>query len=120
MSKRGKVRGGDKKKEKEAGVQVPNSKFEIRNGDGGGRRPIETGCRRDIGQRARVREGRYGDARSAYLRLARGFGRSTNPRLRALVQNDLAVLDAMEGKLYAAVPSGEQWSKVTLGACRRD
>ncbi len=99
----GRRRGGDKKKEKEAGVQVRNSKFEIRNGDGGGRAANRNGLPAGYWTAcARVREGRYGDARSAYLRLARGFGRSTNPRLRALVQNDLAVLDAMEGKLDAA------------------
>ena len=56
-----------------------------------------------------AREGRYEDARAAYLRLARGFARKTDPRLRGLVQNDLAVLDAMEGKFEEAC---EQWRGV--------
>ena len=67
------------------------------------------GFRLGIGRPASWREGRYEDARAAYLRLARGFARGTNPRLRALVQNDLAVLDAMQGKLDEAC---EQWRGV--------
>ena len=56
-----------------------------------------------------AREGRYEDARAAYLRRARGIAKGTNPRLRALVQNDLAVLDAMQGKFEEAC---EQWRGV--------
>ncbi len=59
-----------------------------------------------------AREGRREDARAAYLRLARGFSKNTNPRLRALVQNDLAVLAAMEGKLDEA---RAEWRAVVEG-----
>ena len=46
--------------------------------------------------------GSYKEARTAYLRLERGSARKPNPRLRALIQNDLAVLAAMEGQLDEA------------------
>ena len=40
---------------------------------------------------------------------SRGFSKGTDSRLRALVQNDLAVLDAMQGKFEEAC---EQWRGV--------
>ena len=43
-----------------------------------------------------VRDGQYGKARNLYGRLERVSGKA-NARLRVLVQNDLAVLAAMEG-----------------------
>jgi hypothetical protein len=42
--------------------------------------------------------GSYKEARTAYSRLERSFAKKANPQLRALVQNDLAVLAAMQGK----------------------
>ncbi len=102
MSKRGKARERDENKEKGLAAQVRNSKHEIRNGDGGvvfarDGLPDSYWKACDL-----AREGKSRDARAAYLRLARGFSKNTNSRLRALVQNDLAVLDAMEGKLDEA------------------
>ncbi len=100
MSKRGKARGGDRKKK--PGAEIRNSKLEIRKGNGGvvfARDGLPDSYWRACDL---ARQGRYGEARGAYLRLARGFGRSTSSRLRALVQNDLAVLDALEGKLDEA------------------
>ncbi len=108
MARRGKTSGRGGKMGKEPRGETRNSNIEIRNGDGG------AGARDGLPARywkacEFVREGKYEDARAAYLRLARGFARGTNPRLRALVQNDLAVLDAMQGKLEEAC---EQWRGV--------
>jgi glycosyltransferase involved in cell wall biosynthesis len=100
MSKRGKAR--EKGKKKGPGAQIRSSKLETRNGDRGvvfarDGLPDSYWKACDL-----AREGRYDQARDAYLRLTRGFGSGTSSRLRALVQNDLAVLDAMEGNLDQA------------------
>jgi hypothetical protein len=108
MSKRGKASGRGEKKEKVPRGEIRNSNIEIRKRGGGAdaRNGLPAGYWKAC---ELAREGRYEDARVAYLRLARVFSRSTNPRLRAFVQNDLAVLDAMEGKLEEAC---EQWRGV--------
>ena len=46
-----------------------------------------------------VNEGRYDDARRAYGKLEAG---TDDPRLKALIVNDLAVLEALNGNLEAA------------------
>ncbi len=112
MSKRGKARERGKNKEKGLAAEVRNSKLEIRNGDRGivfarDGLPDSYWQACDL-----AREGRYDQARDAYLRLTRGFGSGTNSRLRALVQNDLAVLDAMERKFDQAC---ERWQAVVDG-----
>jgi hypothetical protein len=127
MSKRGKARGLDKKKGTEPGGQVRNAKLESRNGVTGNSKSETRNSNGEDGGRAAgrnglpagywkacelAREGKSQDARAAYLRLARGFSKNTNRRLRALVQNDLAVLDAMEGKFEEAC--GE-WRAVVEG-----
>jgi hypothetical protein len=107
MSKRGKAR--EKGKKKGPGAQIRSSKLEIRNGDRGvafARDGLPDSYWRACDL---AREGRYDQARDAYLGLTRGFDSSTNSRLRALVQNDLAVLDALEGKL---VESCDTWQAV--------
>ncbi len=55
-----------------------------------------------------ARETRYVDARAAYLRLRAGFREARTPGFGP-VQNDLAVLDAMQGKFEEAC---EQWRGV--------
>ena len=101
MSKRGKASGRVENKTK-------SPRAAVHQGNGGAaaaRNGLPAGYRKAC----ELREGRYADARAAYLRLARGFAGGTNPQLRALVQNDLAVLDAMEGNLEEAC---EQWRGV--------
>ncbi len=63
-------------------------------------------CRLGIGRLASWRA--RGDMMTLGQRICgwRGFARGTNPRLRALVQNDLAVLDAMGGKFDEACEQG--------------
>jgi len=46
-------------------------------------------------------EGKYEEARRVYAKLSRGAARK-DPRLWGLIQNDLAVLDALEGKFDEA------------------
>ena len=48
-----------------------------------------------------VRDGKYTEARAVYARLERRTGKP-NSRLRSLIRNDLAVLDAVEGKFDEA------------------
>jgi hypothetical protein len=48
-----------------------------------------------------ARDGKYTEARAVYERLERGTGKA-NSRLRTLIRNDLAVLDAVEGKFDEA------------------
>jgi hypothetical protein len=107
MSKRGKAAGKSPKAKKPRG-EIRNSKIEIRKEEGGSgaRNGLPAGYWKAC---ELAREGRHDDARAAYLRLAREFARGTPPRLRALVQNDLAVLDAMPGKFEEAC---EQWRGV--------
>lgn len=65
-----------------------------------------------------VRNGQYEKARAIYARLERSAGK-TNPRLDALVQNDLAVLTAMEGELDAAchgLRGGRERWRMSAGA----
>jgi hypothetical protein len=50
---------------------------------------------------------RLAEARAAYLRI----NSRSNARLRALIENDLAVLDAIEGKLEQA---REQWRALVV------
>ena len=102
MSKRGKASGQGETKARTHPIELPRA-----NGEAGGARNGLPGGYRKACELAR--EGRHDDARAACLRLARGFARRTNPRLRALVQNDLAVLDAMQGKFEEAC---EQWRGV--------
>ena len=48
-----------------------------------------------------ARDGKYTEARAVYARLERRTGKP-NSRLRSLIRNDLAVLDAVEGKFDEA------------------
>ena len=48
-----------------------------------------------------ARDGKYTEARAVYARLERTTGK-LNSRLRILIRNDLAVLDAVEGKFDEA------------------
>jgi hypothetical protein len=48
-----------------------------------------------------VRDGQYDKARTSYTRLQRSAAKA-NARLRVLIENDLAVLAALEGKLDEA------------------
>jgi glycosyltransferase involved in cell wall biosynthesis len=57
-------------------------------------------------------KGRFDEARSAYTRLARGLTRRSNPRLRVLIQNDQAALDAAQGNLSNA---RDQWLAIVQG-----
>ena len=108
MSKRGKAAGRGEKKEKLPRGEIRKSNVEIRKKEGGAaaRSRLPAGYWKAC---ELAREGRYDDARAGYLRLARGFSKGTDSRLRALVQNDLAVLDAMQGKFEEAC---EQWRGV--------
>jgi hypothetical protein len=58
-----------------------------------------------------ARDGQYAEARAAYARLGRKNAKP-GPRLCTLIQNDLAVLDAMEGKFDAA---RDGWRAVLTG-----
>ena len=58
-----------------------------------------------------VRTGEYEKARGAYARLERSAAAKADLRLRVLIQNDLAVLAAMEGKFDEAC----QVSRTALG-----
>ena len=49
-----------------------------------------------------VRDNRLAEARAADLRLARNLTSRSDPQLRALIENELAVLDAVEGQLELA------------------
>ena len=108
MARRGKSSGRGEKKEKLPRGEIRNSNIEIRNGEGAvaDRNGLPAGYWKAC---ELAREGRYGEARAGYLRLARGFRKGTSSRLRALVLNDFAVLDAMEGKFEEAC---EQWRGV--------
>ena len=49
------------------------------------------------------------EARAAYIQLSRNLTNRSDPRLRTLVENDLAVLDAVEGGLE---PSRDRWRMI--------
>ena len=100
MARRGKASGQSEKKAKAPRVAESNGEAV------GARNGLPAGYWKAC---ELARDGQYEDARAAYLRLARGFSKNTNPRLRAFVQNDLAVLDAMQGKFEEAC---EQWRGV--------
>ena len=123
MSKRGKAAGKSEKAKKTRG-EIRDLKSGIRHGVAGNSRSKTRNSNGEDGNRLAARnglpagywkacelarDGRYEDARAGYLRLARGFSKGTDSRLRALVQNDLAVLDAMDGKFEEAC---EQWRGV--------
>ena len=58
-----------------------------------------------------ARDGRYEEASGLYVRLLHTY-RSPGSRLRTLIQNDLAVIDAMEGKLEEA---SKVWQAILTG-----
>ncbi len=58
-------------------------------------------------------DAQYAEARAAYARLGRKNAKPS-PRLCALIQNDLAVIDAMEGKFDGA---RDAWRAVLAGDC---
>jgi len=75
----------------------------------------ENGLPADYWQACRLAEqGQYDDARRMYVELE-GTATEANPRLRALVRNDLAALAALEGRFDEARRGWQQAMEVDPG-----